>query len=193
MGNEGKTFESIWSFTHAGSRKRCVRRTQKNGTRSQHSSIQKERVHRLQIFYFAESFDEPGGKCAIEIRHSFPYFFLLVRISEFLYANFSSTCVTVKTYPQKLARPLRQLPFTKRSNSTGSIPSEHRGHASVTYLFLTASASLIGCSPLATFSCRLNSAVANSASRSAICFALHLVIFFIPSNELGISWFPDNT
>ena len=43
--------------------------------------------------YFAESLEDPGGKGAFEVRHSFLYFFSLVRISEFSYANFSSTCV----------------------------------------------------------------------------------------------------
>ena len=42
---------------------------------------------------FAESFDESGGKGAFEMRHSFLYFLSLVRISECLCANFSSTCV----------------------------------------------------------------------------------------------------
>ena len=36
----------------------------------------------LQVkFHFAESFDEPGGKGAFEMRHSFLYLFSLVRIS----------------------------------------------------------------------------------------------------------------
>ena len=37
--------------------------------------------------------NEPGSKGAFEMRHLFLYFFSLVRISEFSYANFSSTCV----------------------------------------------------------------------------------------------------
>ena len=56
-------------------------------------------------FHFAESFDERGDKSAFEMRHSFLYFFSLVRISEFVYANFSSTCVRC-SFAQKLARPL---------------------------------------------------------------------------------------
>ena len=52
----------------------------------------KESAHRLRATfqYFAESF---GGKCALEMRHPFLYFVRLVPISEFLYANFSFTCV----------------------------------------------------------------------------------------------------
>ena len=38
-------------------------------------------------------FDEPGGKNAFEMCHSFLYFISLVCISEFLYANFLSTCI----------------------------------------------------------------------------------------------------
>ena len=38
-------------------------------------------------------FDEPGGKGTLELRHLFLYFFSLVRISEFWFAYFSSTCV----------------------------------------------------------------------------------------------------
>ena len=46
-----------------------------------------ESTHRLRrTYYFAES-------GAFEMRHSFLYFFSLVRISEFVYANFSSTCI----------------------------------------------------------------------------------------------------
>ena len=44
-------------------------------------------------FSFAESFDEPGGKGAFEMHHTFLYSFSLVRISEFPYTNFLSTCV----------------------------------------------------------------------------------------------------
>ena len=40
-------------------------------------------MHRLRrIPYFAESFDEPGGKGDFEMRHSFLYFFSLVRTPE---------------------------------------------------------------------------------------------------------------
>ena len=69
---------------------------EKQDSVSAHSStvFVKESAHRLwTTFYFAYSFDEPDGKGAFEMRHSFPYFFSLVRISEFLYVNFSSTCV----------------------------------------------------------------------------------------------------
>ena len=59
-----------------------------------HSSILKgKRASFANKLYFAESFDEPGGKGAFQMRHSFPFFFPLVRISEFLNANFSSSCV----------------------------------------------------------------------------------------------------
>ena len=59
---------------------------------STYSSIfWKKSAHRLRkTFHFAESFDAKG---AFEMRHWFPYFFSLIRISEFLYTNFSSTCV----------------------------------------------------------------------------------------------------
>ena len=40
-----------------------------------------------------EDFISLNLKGAFEMRHSFLYFFSLVRISEFLYENFSSTCV----------------------------------------------------------------------------------------------------
>ena len=39
-----------------------------------------------------QSFDELSGKGAFEMRHSSLYFFSLVRISEFVHTNFSSTC-----------------------------------------------------------------------------------------------------
>ena len=70
-------------------------------------STYKESVHRLQTtFYFAESFDEHGGKGAFEIHHSFPYFFLFL----FVGMNFR-ICVLVHLHmvcapPQKLAGPL---------------------------------------------------------------------------------------
>ena len=54
----------------------------------------KKMAHRLRTkFCFTESFDKPDGKGATEMHHLFPYFFSLVRILEFLYVNFSSTCV----------------------------------------------------------------------------------------------------
>ena len=43
----------------------------------------KESAHPLRTFYFTESFDEPSGKGAFEMRHSFIYFFSLVHNSEF--------------------------------------------------------------------------------------------------------------
>ena len=59
----------------------------KSGTQSQHVShhmqqtipegtwvLWKESTHRWRTFYFAESFDEPGGNGAFEVRHSFPFF-----------------------------------------------------------------------------------------------------------------------
>ena len=50
-----------------------------------------ESMHCLRrTFCLAELFDELSGKGAFEIRHSFLYFFLLVRI--FVH-KFSSTCV----------------------------------------------------------------------------------------------------
>ena len=58
--------------------------------------LRMEIVHCWQtIFHLADSFDEPGGKGAFGMCHLFPYcyFFSSVRISKFLYANFSSTCV----------------------------------------------------------------------------------------------------
>ena len=60
------------------------------------SIVTEESAHRLRTFYFAESFDEPGGTGAFEMRHSFLYFLTLVRICEFLYANFSLTWVRCK-------------------------------------------------------------------------------------------------
>ena len=53
----------------------------------------KARIVCEEHFYFAESFDEPGGKGAFKMSNSFLYLFSLVRISEFMHANFSSTCV----------------------------------------------------------------------------------------------------
>ena len=66
---------------------------EKRDSISTRSSIMKASAHRLRTFYFVKLFDEPGAKGAFDMRHSFPYFFSLVRISEFLRANFSSTCV----------------------------------------------------------------------------------------------------
>ena len=43
---------------------------------------EKESAHRLRrTFYFAESFNEAGGKGAYDMRHSFLYFVSLVHIS----------------------------------------------------------------------------------------------------------------
>ena len=68
-----------------------------------YASMWKEGAHRLRrTFYFAES------EGAFEMRHSCLYFFSLVRISEFLCANFSSTWMcTVYASPQK--RPLNRV------------------------------------------------------------------------------------
>ena len=55
--------------------------------------VRKARIVCKEKFNFAESFDELSGKRAFEMRHYFVSLFLFVGISEFLYANFSSTCV----------------------------------------------------------------------------------------------------
>ena len=53
---------------------------------------ERKRASFAKNIYFAESFDELSGKGAFEMRHSFLYFVSSLRISEFLYANFFSTC-----------------------------------------------------------------------------------------------------
>ena len=56
--------------------------------------LRKESARRLRTtFYFAESSDEPGGKGALKCVIRFSISFRLTRVSELLYANFSSTCI----------------------------------------------------------------------------------------------------
>ena len=79
------------------------------GKRSRKAREYCERKARIvceELIYFAESFDEPGDKGALEMRHSFLYFSSLLRISAFLYANMSSTCVTCGHILKSWARPL---------------------------------------------------------------------------------------
>ena len=65
--------------------------------------FEKESMHHLRTFYLAESFDEPGGKGTFQMRHSFPYFFLLVHISETFVRKFIIHLHTVYASSQKLA------------------------------------------------------------------------------------------
>ena len=53
------------------------------------------------------------GRCVFEMRHSFLYFFSLVRISEFLYPHFSSTCVRLIRISSRVARSLHRVPFSE--------------------------------------------------------------------------------
>ena len=65
----------------------------KTQTITEHTRVCEREAHIVcERFYFAKSFDELSGKGAFEMRHLFLYFFMLVRISEFLYENFSPTC-----------------------------------------------------------------------------------------------------
>ena len=79
------------SYAYSGHKKPAsvstMRQTIQEGTRV----LWKESGHRLRTtVYLAESFDEPCGKRAFD---TFTYFFSLIRIFEFSFANFSSTCV----------------------------------------------------------------------------------------------------
>ena len=82
-----------------------MRQTITEGTRV----LWKESAHRFRTFqYFAESC-HACGKVTYETRHSFRTipFFSLVRFSEYVYANSSSTCVRcTHLSSQKLAWPL---------------------------------------------------------------------------------------
>ena len=67
----------------------------KNGTQSQHVS---NKTWGKLSWNVRESCERKAcivckGLIRFEVQHSFLYFFSLVRISEFLYTNFSSTCV----------------------------------------------------------------------------------------------------
>ena len=77
-----------------------------SGTRSQHISENESR-HRLgTTFYFVESFAEPGGKGAFEMRHSFLLATSFCCAHCRIFARkFLVDLHTVCASPKKLARP----------------------------------------------------------------------------------------
>ena len=104
---------------YAKSWKRCVQPpTQKTGLGGVHGRhkrvLWKESAHRFRrTFDFAESFDEPGGKGAFEMRHPVNSLFLFVGTHfRILFRTFIVHLRTVYASPKKLARPLGEdFPF----------------------------------------------------------------------------------
>ena len=94
-----------------------MRQTIREGTRV----LWKESACRMRTtLYFAQSFDEPGGKGTFEVPHSCLYLVSLVRISELCVRKFVVHLRAVYASPQKLARPLRPALLDSRSTGTGT-------------------------------------------------------------------------
>ena len=90
----------------------------------------KARIVCEQHFISLKLFDEPGGKRAFEMRHSFLYFFSLVRTSECSYAHFSygvcipsKACATAAKFVHQLYSIFQNNPYcqTPQSEQKGAM------------------------------------------------------------------------